>query len=225
MPARCNERLIVILNDNDMSIAPPVGAMSAYLARLGLRPHLSDAARRSASSSPGICPSRSDRAIRRRGRGIRARLRHRRHAVRGTRLLLCRPDRRAQSRSPAAGAAERARRRDGPILVHVVTQKGKGYAPAEASRRQVSRRRQVRRRHRRAGQGRRRNAPSYTKVFGESLVKEARKDDQHRRDHRGDAVGHRARHVREGVPQARLRRRHCRAARGDLRRRAWRPRA
>ncbi len=34
MPARCNSRLIVILNDNDMSIAPPVGAMSAYLARL-----------------------------------------------------------------------------------------------------------------------------------------------------------------------------------------------
>ena len=34
MPARSNSRLIVILNDNDMSIAPPVGAMSAYLARL-----------------------------------------------------------------------------------------------------------------------------------------------------------------------------------------------
>ncbi len=34
MPARCNRRLIVILNDNDMSIAPPVGAMSAYLSRL-----------------------------------------------------------------------------------------------------------------------------------------------------------------------------------------------
>ena len=48
---------------------------------------------------------------------------------------------------------------NGPILVHVVTQKGKGYAPAEAVRRQVSRRRQVRRRHRRAGEGRRPTRP------------------------------------------------------------------
>ena len=40
----------------------------------------------------------------------------------------------------------------GPILVHVVTQKGKGYAPAEIVRRQVSRRGQVRRRDRRAGE-------------------------------------------------------------------------
>ena len=37
MPARMDSRLIVILNDNDMSIAPPVGAMSAYLSRLALR--------------------------------------------------------------------------------------------------------------------------------------------------------------------------------------------
>ena len=41
----------------------------------------------------------------------------------------------------------------GPILVHVITQKGKGYAPAEAIRRQVPRRVQVQRHHRRAGQG------------------------------------------------------------------------
>ena len=54
MPARSNSRLIVILNDNDMSIAPPVGAMSAYLSRLvSGRPTARCAT--SASSSPSIC--------------------------------------------------------------------------------------------------------------------------------------------------------------------------
>ena len=67
--------------------------------------------------------------------------------------------------------------KDGPILVHVVTQKGKGYAPAEASadkyhgvvKFDVATGKQVKAKA---------NAPSYTKVFGESLVKEAQKDDK-----------------------------------------------
>ena len=57
-----NSRLIVILNDNDMSIAPPVGAMSAYLARLVLGPRLSARCARSASSSPSSCRSSSSSA-------------------------------------------------------------------------------------------------------------------------------------------------------------------
>jgi 1-deoxy-D-xylulose-5-phosphate synthase len=65
----------------------------------------------------------------------------------------------------------------GPILVHVVTQKGKGYAPAEASQDKyhgvvkfdVATGRQSKAKA---------NAPSYTKVFGDSLVKEAKKDDR-----------------------------------------------
>ena len=72
---------------------------------------------------------------------------------------------------------ERARRQGGPILVHVVTQKGKGYAPAEASadkyhgvvKFDVATGEQAKAKA---------NAPSYTKVFGESLVKEAAKDDR-----------------------------------------------
>ena len=66
---------------------------------------------------------------------------------------------------------------NGPILVHIVTQKGKGYAPAEASsdkyhgvvKFDVATGKQAKAKS---------NAPSYTKVFGESLVKEAHKDDK-----------------------------------------------
>ena len=64
-----NSRLIVILNDNDMSIAPPVGAMSAYLARLLSGQHLSARCARSASSSPSKLP-KSDRRARAARRGI-----------------------------------------------------------------------------------------------------------------------------------------------------------
>src|SRR5207237_1629376 len=66
---------------------------------------------------------------------------------------------------------------NGQILIHVVTQKGKGYAPAETSsdkyhgvvKFDVATGKQAKAQA---------NAPSYTKVFGESLVKEARKDDR-----------------------------------------------
>ena len=81
-----NSRLIVILNDNDMSIAPPVGARSAYLARRvsgrtyrGLRHMVREVAKR--------LPSRTAGEARDRLRRIRARPRHRRHAVRRTGLL------------------------------------------------------------------------------------------------------------------------------------------
>ena len=67
--------------------------------------------------------------------------------------------------------------KDGPILVHIVTKKGKGYPPAEASddkyhgvvKFDVATGKQVKPKA---------NAPSYTKVFGESLVKEAKKDNK-----------------------------------------------
>ena len=91
-------RLIVILNDNDMSIAPPTGAMRSYLARLVSGPlyrGVRDTAKQIAEKLPQFFhePAAQDR-------GIRARLLDRWHAVRGTRLLLCRPDRRPQSRTP-----------------------------------------------------------------------------------------------------------------------------
>ena len=191
-----NSRLIVILNDNDMSIAPPVGAMSAYLARRvsgktyrALRDVGEQVAKR--------LPTQHARAARDGGRGICPRLHvDRRHAVRGTRLLLCRPDRRPQPRPPAAGAARTsATSETGPILVHVVTQKGKGYAPAEASadkyhgvvKFDVATGAQAKAEAERAGlsEGVRRE-PGQGSAQGR----------QDRRHHRGDAVGHRRRHVR-----------------------------
>ena len=211
--------LIVILNDNDMSIAPPVGAMSAYLSRLALGPHLSYGARYRQAASPQHLPKSIDRTITPR-RGARAGLPDRRHAVRGTRLLLCRPDRRAQSRRISCRCcATCATARTAPILVHVVTQKGKGYAPAEASADKyhgvsmfdVVTGAQVKPKA---------NAPAYTQVFAESLIKAARRTTTHRRHHGRDAVRHRPRSLRQGVPRPHLRRRHRRAARGDVRGRA-----
>ena len=64
MPAPTSSRLIVILNDNDMSIAPPVGAMSAYLSRLYSRqdlPHAARAAKAINKRLPKIIANRASR--------------------------------------------------------------------------------------------------------------------------------------------------------------------
>ena len=107
----------------------------------------------------------------------------------------------------------------GPVLVHVVTKKGKGYPPAEAaddkyhgvSAFDVITGAQAKPKS---------NAPAYTKVFGDALLEAARSDDKDRRDHRRHAAGHRRRPDAGALPRARLRRRHRRTTRGDLRRRA-----
>ena len=105
-----NSRLIVILNDNDMSIAPPVGAMSAYLARL-----ISGKTYRSLREIGKQLAAQAAEIL----RGQRASAR--RNIARGfwtggtlfeeLGFYLCRPDRRPQSRSSPAGAEECARQR------------------------------------------------------------------------------------------------------------------
>ena len=144
-----DSRLIVILNDNDMSIAPPVGAMSAYLAKLisggtyrRFRRFLKKIARQ--APAQGLAAARGAR------RGIHSRLLDRRHPVRGARLLLCRPDRRPQFRSSSSRAAQRARHeeRSGPGSCRHA--EGQGLRPGRNLGRQVSRRRQVQCRDRRA---------------------------------------------------------------------------
>jgi 1-deoxy-D-xylulose-5-phosphate synthase len=170
-----NERLIVILNDNEMSIAPPVGAMSAYLARLASgRTYLK--IRDVGKQLTQHLPKAIDRAI------TRA-VEHARGYVTGGTLF---EELGFYYVGPIDGhnldhllpVLRNVRDADfGPILVHVVTQKGKGYAPAENSadkyhgvvKFDVATGAQAK------SKG---GAPQYTKVFGESLIKEARKDDK-----------------------------------------------
>jgi 1-deoxy-D-xylulose-5-phosphate synthase len=170
-----NQRLIVILNDNDMSIAPPVGAMSAYLARLASdRTYLK--LRDIGKQLTHHLPKALDRAI------TRA-VEHARGYVTGGTLF---EELGFYYVGPIDGhnldhllpVLRNVRDAEfGPILVHVVTQKGKGYAPAENSadkyhgvvKFDVATGAQAK------SKG---GAPQYTKVFGQSLIKEAKKDDK-----------------------------------------------
>jgi len=170
-----NARLIVVLNDNDMSIAPPVGAMSAYLARLiSGRTYLSlrEIGKQLAKRLPKFVEDKAAR-VEEYARGFLA----------GGTLF---DELGFYYVGPIDGhnfdhllpVLQNVRdAKEGPILVHVVTQKGKGYAPAEASsdkyhgvvKFDVATGAQAKSKA---------NAPSYTKVFGESLVKEAQKDER-----------------------------------------------
>ena len=170
-----DKRLIVILNDNDMSIAPPVGAMSAYLARLlssrqylGLR----EIAKQIASKFP--------KSIERRAKQVEE---YARGMATGGTLF---EELGFYYIGPIDGhnvdhllpVLKNVRDEvDGPVLVHVVTQKGKGYPPAEAAadkyhgvnKFDVVTGAQVKAKA---------NAPSYTRVFADALIKEAEKDDK-----------------------------------------------
>src|ERR1700688_3127048 len=127
-----NSRLIVILNDNDMSIAPPVGAMSAYLSRRvsGRGYHrLRKIFRRVAKHLPSRMLEQRALAMEEYARGL----------VTGGTLF---DELGFFYVGPIDGhnldhllpVLKNVRdMEDGPILVHVVTQKGKGYGPAEAS--------------------------------------------------------------------------------------------
>ncbi len=168
-------RLIVVLNDNDMSIAPPVGAMSAHLAKL--------------------VSGRTYRGLRRWAKQIaeylpryfreRARL-----AEEFTRSFWTGGTLFEELGFYYIGPIDGhnldyllpvlrnvATMQNGPVLVHVRTKKGKGYAPAEQAPDKyhgvgtfdVITGAQVKRRS---------NAPAYTKVFADSLIREAEKDER-----------------------------------------------
>ncbi|MEM7746672.1 MAG: 1-deoxy-D-xylulose-5-phosphate synthase [Pseudomonadota bacterium] len=170
-----DERLIVILNDNDMSIAPPTGALSHYLARTTSSSaylYVRDIAKQLAKRLPKSWERRAARFEE-----------YTRHLwqggawfeelgfyyvgpVDGHDLNQLIPILRNVRNSTQA-----------PILIHVVTQKGKGFAPAENSADKYH------------GVGKFNevtgdlvkppaNAPSYTKVFAQSLVQEAKRDDK-----------------------------------------------
>src|SRR5579871_4113967 len=171
-----DERLIVILNDNDMSIAPPVGAMSAYLSRLlSSKPYRSfrHLAREMASKFPGPLERAAKRAEE-----------YARGFVTGGTLF---EELGFYYVGPIDGhnldhllpvlKNVRDSREKGPVLVHVVTQKGHGYAPAEAAadkyhgvvKFDVATGAQAKGK---AG------APSYTAVFAKALIAEAERDER-----------------------------------------------
>jgi 1-deoxy-D-xylulose-5-phosphate synthase len=170
-----HSRLIVILNDNNMSIAPPVGAMSAYLARL-LSGKTYGSAREALKNLAHKLPKFfEDRALRAEeyARGM----------VTGGTLFeelgffYVGPidGHNLDHLLPVLTNVRDAG--NGPVLIHVVTQKGKGYGPAEASddkyhavaKFDVETGKQAKAKS---------NAPSYTAVFGQSLIREAQKDDK-----------------------------------------------
>lgn len=168
-------RLIVILNDNDMSIAPPSGALSAYLARLasGRAYHeFRDMGKRITS----YLGKRVDRAI------TRA-VEHARGYMTGGTMF---EELGLYHIGPIDGhdfahlipVLRNVRdNAEGPVLVHVVTQKGKGYPPAEAA---ADKYHGVNSFDVITGAQAKppANAPSYTKVFAQSLITEAGHDDR-----------------------------------------------
>jgi 1-deoxy-D-xylulose-5-phosphate synthase len=174
--AESTRRLIVILNDNDMSIAPPVGGMSAYLA--------------------GLVSGGAYQTVRKLGKGV----------VRRLPRPLKDMARKAEeyARGMATGGTffeelgfyyvgpidghnmehlvpvlENVKKiNDGPVLIHVVTQKGKGYPPAEGSADKLH---SVVKFDVVTGQQVKpaaSNAPAYTKVFANELVKHAERDNK-----------------------------------------------
>ncbi|HTC01796.1 MAG TPA: 1-deoxy-D-xylulose-5-phosphate synthase, partial [Xanthobacteraceae bacterium] len=171
-----DSRLIVVLNDNDMSIAPPVGALSAYLARRvsGKAYHrVRKIIRQIAKRMPTKMLEQRALAMEEYARGL----------VTGGTLF---DELGFFYVGPIDGhnidhllpVLKNVRdMKNGPILVHVVTQKGKGYAPAEKSadkyhgvvKFDVATGAQVKSKP---------AAPAYQKVYGESLIKEAKKDDK-----------------------------------------------
>ncbi|WP_224703528.1 1-deoxy-D-xylulose-5-phosphate synthase [Devosia aquimaris] len=166
-------RLIVILNDNDMSIAPPTGAMSAYLARLVSGP-VYRGAREAAKSVVSKLPQFLHEPARRTEEFARS------FFTGGTLFeelgfYYVGPidghnlDHLLPVLDNVRDAAE------GPILVHVVTKKGKGYGPAEDSDDKyhgVSKFNVITGAQSKAPS----NAPSYTSVFAETLIQEANDD-------------------------------------------------
>ncbi len=171
-----DSRLIVILNDNDMSIAPAVGAMSAYLSRL-----ISSKPYRSIRHFAAEIAKKFPRGL---GTAARKAEEYARGLVTGGTLF---EEMGFYYVGPVDGhnldhllpVLENLRddREPGPVLLHVVTRKGHGYGPAERSadkyhgvgKFDVVTGEQVKAKA---------NAPSYTGVFAQSLIREAEDDDR-----------------------------------------------
>ena len=170
------KRLIVILNDNDMSIAQPVGAMSAYLSRL-LSSHPYRNFRHIAKNVASKFPAPLMRAAKNAEKYMRG------MATGGTLFeelgfyYVGPVDGHNLDQLLPVLKNIHNEKNSGPVLLHVVTQKGYGYAPAEESDDKyhgVSKFDVKTGEQKKASSG----APSYTDVFAQSLIQQAEKDDK-----------------------------------------------
>ena len=169
-------KLIVILNDNDMSIAPPVGALSAYLSRL--------ISSKSYRSLRDIGLHMSEKFPRSMKKAAQRAEEYARGILTGGTLFeefgfyyVGPIDGHNLDHLVPVLRNVRDDGAEGPVLVHVVTQKGKGYTPAEQSEDKyhgVGKFNVVTG----APAGGKSNVPTYTKVFARSLVREAQADDK-----------------------------------------------
>jgi 1-deoxy-D-xylulose-5-phosphate synthase len=169
------KRLIVVLNDNEMSIAPPVGALSSYLSRLYAEEPFQEL-KAAATGAVSLLPEPFQMGARRAREMLKS------MTVGGTLFeelgfsYLGPIDGHDLDQLLPVLRTVRARA-TGPVLIHVITRKGKGYAPAESARdrghatakfdvltgvqtKAVS------------------NAPSYTRVFAQALIRQAEADER-----------------------------------------------
>ncbi|MCB2124514.1 MAG: 1-deoxy-D-xylulose-5-phosphate synthase, partial [Rhodobacteraceae bacterium] len=169
------KRLFVVLNDNEMSIAPPVGALSAYLSRLYAEPPFQEL-KAAAKGAISLLPEPFQEGARRakemlKGMTIGGTL----FEELGFTYVGPIDGHDLDQLLPVLRTAKA--RATGPTLIHVLTKKGKGFAPAE---------RAADRGHATAkfdpvtGEQKKApsNAPAYTKVFAQSLIREAEADDR-----------------------------------------------
>jgi 1-deoxy-D-xylulose-5-phosphate synthase len=169
------KRLIVILNDNEMSIAPPVGALSSYLSRLYAGAPFQEL-KAGLKGAVSLLPEPLQEGARRAKEMLKS------MTVGGTLFeelgfsYLGPVDGHDLDQLLPVLRTVKARA-TGPMLIHVITKKGKGYPPAEAARDKghatakfdVMTGTQTKTAS---------NAPSYTKVFAQSLIAEAARDEK-----------------------------------------------
>nr|MCU0909293.1 1-deoxy-D-xylulose-5-phosphate synthase [Paracoccaceae bacterium] len=166
-------RLIVILNDNEMSIAPPVGALSSYLSRLYAGAPFQEL-RAAAKGAVDLLPEPLRQGAKRAKEALKG------MAVGGTLFeelgfsYVGPIDGHDLGQLLPVLRTVKARA-DGPVLIHVLTQKGKGYAPAEraADRGHATAKFDVLTGTQAKAKS---NAPSYTRVFADALIQAAQVD-------------------------------------------------
>jgi 1-deoxy-D-xylulose-5-phosphate synthase len=167
------KRLIVILNDNEMSIAPPVGAMSSYLSRLYSGAPFQEL-KAAAKGAVSLLPEPFQEGARRAKDLLK-------HSVIGGTLFeelgfsyLGPIDGHDLDQLLPVLRTVKARA-TGPILIHVITKKGKGYAENRPDRGHATGKFDLVTGEQKKAPS---NAPSYTKVFAQTLIDEAARDDR-----------------------------------------------